>query len=194
MYVAPSPTPIGRRRASLRCVPQRDRLAFNSGPDKAAPVSPGPQLSAARIRSVGRADVGIIAATNRDLEQAVKENAFRRDLYFRINVLRLYMVPLRHKAIKDVREARGITLLREWLPPMQRAQFDASKSFDVVGYDSGRRYRILYGKVTNVMRSKAAATGRGGAGIRNQGGCAFHFFACCANADKSLCVRSWRRV
>ena len=56
----------------------------------------------------------------------------------------------RYKAIKDVREVRGITLLREWLSPMQRAQFDASKSFDVVGCDSGRRYRILYGKVTNV--------------------------------------------
>ena len=56
----------------------------------------------------------------------------------------------RYKAIKDVREARGITLLREWLSPMQRAQFDASKSFDVVGCDSGRRYRILYGRVTNV--------------------------------------------
>jgi hypothetical protein len=56
----------------------------------------------------------------------------------------------RYKAIKDVREARGITLLREWLSPMQRAQFDASKSFEVVGCDSGRRYRILYGKVTNV--------------------------------------------
>jgi hypothetical protein len=56
----------------------------------------------------------------------------------------------RYKAIQDVREARGIALLREWLSPMQRAQFDASKSFDVVGSDSGRRYRILYGRVTNV--------------------------------------------
>jgi hypothetical protein len=33
---------------------------------------------------------------------------------------------------------------------MQRAQFDASKSFDVVGCDSRRPYRIFYGKVTNV--------------------------------------------
>ena len=56
----------------------------------------------------------------------------------------------RYKAIKDVREARGITLLREWLSPMQRAQFDASKSFDVVGCDSGRRYRISHGTGTNV--------------------------------------------
>ena len=56
----------------------------------------------------------------------------------------------RYQAMMDAREARGITLLREWLSPMQRAQFDASKSFDVVGCDSGRRYRIHYGRVTNV--------------------------------------------
>ena len=42
----------------------------------------------------------------------------------------------------DAREARGIMLLLYWLPPMQRAQFDASKYFDVVGCDSGTRYRI----------------------------------------------------
>jgi len=33
---------------------------------------------------------------------------------------------------------------------MQRAQFDATKYFDVVGCDTGRRYRIHYGRVTNV--------------------------------------------
>ena len=52
----------------------------------------------------------------------------------------------RYRAMMDAREA----LLREWLSPMQRAQFDASKYFDVVGCGSGRRYRIHYGKVTNV--------------------------------------------
>ena len=51
----------------------------------------------------------------------------------------------RYRAMMDAREARGITL-----SPMQRAQFDASKYFDVVGGDTGRRYRIHYGKVTNV--------------------------------------------
>ena len=56
----------------------------------------------------------------------------------------------RHQAMMDAREARGITLLREWLSPMQRAQFDATKFFDVVGCDTGRRYRIHYGRVTNV--------------------------------------------
>ena len=56
----------------------------------------------------------------------------------------------RHRAIEDIREARGITLLREWLSPEQRAQFDASKCFHVVGCDSGRCYRICSSTGTNV--------------------------------------------
>jgi hypothetical protein len=55
-----------------------------------------------------------------------------------------------YKTIEDIREARGITLLREWLSPEQQAQFDASKWFDVVGCDSGRCYRIRHGTGTNV--------------------------------------------
>ena len=46
---------------------------------------------------------------------------------------------------------RGINLLREWLSPEQRAQFDAKKYFDVIGCDSGKRYRIHYGDTTNVQ-------------------------------------------
>jgi len=56
----------------------------------------------------------------------------------------------RLKTIEDLREARGITLLRQWLSPEQQAQFDASKYFDVIGCDSGRRYRIRHGTETNV--------------------------------------------
>ena len=52
--------------------------------------------------------------------------------------------------VEDIREARGISLLREWLSPEQSAQFDASKCFDVVGCDSGRRYRIRHATGTNV--------------------------------------------
>lgn len=39
-------------------------------------------------------DIRLIAATNRNLEQAVAERTFREDLFFRINVLRLEMPPL----------------------------------------------------------------------------------------------------
>ena len=56
----------------------------------------------------------------------------------------------RLKTIEDIQEARGKALLREWLSPEQKAHFDASKGFDVVGCDSGRRYRISHGTGTNV--------------------------------------------
>ena len=55
-----------------------------------------------------------------------------------------------YKAAEQFREARGEKLLREWLSPDQRVQFDASKTFEVVGANSGKRYRISYGTGNNV--------------------------------------------
>src|SRR5438094_1924177 len=54
------------------------------------------------IRPVGSTkriliNVRILAATNRDLEQAVAQGAFRRDLYFRLNVLSLRIPALRER-------------------------------------------------------------------------------------------------
>jgi hypothetical protein len=51
---------------------------------------------------------------------------------------------------ENTSEARGLRLLRSWLSPEQRAQFDAERYFDVIGCDSGRRYRIHYGTAINV--------------------------------------------
>ncbi|WP_308893806.1 sigma-54 interaction domain-containing protein [Candidatus Desulfosporosinus nitrosoreducens] len=45
-----------------------------------------------------RVDVRIIAASNRDLQQLVKENKFRLDLFYRINVISLELPPLRERS------------------------------------------------------------------------------------------------
>jgi len=60
-------------------------------------------LQEKEIRPVGSTkqvpiNVRILAATNRDLEEAVGQGEFRRDLYFRLNVLSLRIPPLRGAA------------------------------------------------------------------------------------------------
>lgn len=42
-------------------------------------------------------DVRVIAATNRNLEEMIKENTFREDLYYRLNVINIMLPPLRNR-------------------------------------------------------------------------------------------------
>jgi hypothetical protein len=51
---------------------------------------------------------------------------------------------------ENTSEARGLRLLRNWLSPKQREDFDRSGYFDVVGCDSRTRYRIRFGTAMNV--------------------------------------------
>src|SRR5438105_12092818 len=77
--------------------------------DEVAEIPPATQVKLLRVMSeeraferVGgnqtlRADVRLIAATNKNLEQLAKEGKFRDDLYFRLNVVRVVMPPLRER-------------------------------------------------------------------------------------------------
>ena len=59
-------------------------------------------LETKMLRRVGgerdvRVDVRVIGATNEDLESAIKRNRFREDLYYRFDVFRIHMPPLRER-------------------------------------------------------------------------------------------------
>lgn len=59
-------------------------------------------LQEGRVRPVGSAseqsiDVRVLASTNRDLEQAVGEGAFREDLFYRLETFHLHVPPLRER-------------------------------------------------------------------------------------------------
>jgi two-component system response regulator HydG len=59
-------------------------------------------LETGEVRSVGsdaarKTDVRVIAATHRDLPALIKENRFRQDLYFRLNVVPISIPPLRER-------------------------------------------------------------------------------------------------
>ncbi len=76
--------------------------------DEIGEITPAVQVKLLRVlqeRSVERiggnrvipVDVRIIAATNRNLEEMIRRNLFREDLYYRLNVVPLFLPPLRQR-------------------------------------------------------------------------------------------------
>ncbi|MHA6308251.1 acetoacetate metabolism transcriptional regulator AtoC [Hafnia paralvei] len=69
-------------------------------------------------------DVRIVAATNRDLSDMIEQGEFRRDLYYRLNVIHLYSLPLRERP-EDI-----LLLARYFLQ-----KFSAENNKDIIGFD-----------------------------------------------------------
>ncbi|MCE9904181.1 acetoacetate metabolism transcriptional regulator AtoC [Hafnia paralvei] len=69
-------------------------------------------------------DVRIVAATNRDLSDMIEQGEFRRDLYYRLNVMHLYSLPLRERP-EDI-----LLLARYFLQ-----KFSAENNKDIIGFD-----------------------------------------------------------
>jgi DNA-binding NtrC family response regulator/tetratricopeptide (TPR) repeat protein len=89
-----------------------------------------------------KVDVRIIAATNADLESAVSQNRFREDLFYRLNVVRLRLPPLRER--------------REEIPPLiehyLRKFTDEQKKGRLVLDDETLEYLVLYAWPGNVRQ------------------------------------------
>ena len=82
--------------------------------DEIGELTPGMQVKLLRVlqereferlggNQTIKVDVRVIAATNRDLEQAMREGKFREDLYYRLNVVSVVIPPLRERK-EDVPE------------------------------------------------------------------------------------------
>ncbi len=91
-------------------------------------------LQEGEIRRVGgkeniRVDVRIVAATNRDLEEAVKEGKFRADLFYRLNILKLFVPPLRER-LSDIPALAGHFLAKhgeKGVPPVREISREAMR-------------------------------------------------------------------
>jgi len=98
-------TGADRDRPGLFEAAHRGTLFLDEIADLPQPLQPKllRALEEGEVRRVGatdtrRIDVRLVAATNRDLEAAVKEGRFREDVFWRLNVLHIAVPPLRERA------------------------------------------------------------------------------------------------
>jgi two-component system nitrogen regulation response regulator GlnG len=100
-----------------------------------------------------RANVRIVAATHRDLRQAIRAGLFREDLFYRLNVVPIRLPPLRERA-EDI-----AVLARHFLDRAREGGLPA-KTLDQGALDALRAYRWPGNvrELENVMRRMSALT------------------------------------
>jgi transcriptional regulator with GAF, ATPase, and Fis domain len=109
-----------------------------------------------------KVDVRILAATNRDLNQAVNEGRFRADLYYRLNVVEIYLPPLRDRytdipilvphLLQKKQETVGWNKLVTFTP-------DALKTFCTYEYNWPGNIRELENRIERLGMTAAAGSG-----------------------------------
>jgi hypothetical protein len=62
----------------------------------------------------------------------------------------------RSRAPSSEAEQKAHALLRAWLSPEQAQQYNSQKHFDVIGSDTGTRYRIRHGRQINIDQLDSA--------------------------------------
>jgi DNA-binding NtrC family response regulator len=89
-------------------------------------------VGSTRVRQV---DVRIVSATHRDLEAAIEEGDFRRDLYYRLNTVTIELPPLRRRRVDvpflaqhfaeefGAQIARRVTLAEDFIEALARHDF-----------------------------------------------------------------------
>lgn len=115
-----------------------------------------------RVRALGanreiRLDIKIVAATNADLWERVREGSFREDLYYRLNVFRLHLLPLRERP-EDIAPITRY-LVSDYLQRYELA-FDAGRIADALqgpfaGYGFPGNVRELENFVERIVVSAA---------------------------------------
>ena len=158
--------------------------------DEIAELSPGLQVKLLRVlqemqvRPVGSTkayavDVRVIAATNRDLDRTIAEGTLRQDLYYRLNVVRISLPPLRARR-EDIpalvnhfvrrfnrrfhRDVRGMT--PDALEALHRYDFPGNvrelENLIERAYAMGARDQITLGDLPSLTAGSAApAVGSG---------------------------------
>jgi len=76
-------------------------------------------------------DVRVIAATNRNLEELVQEGTFRQDLFYRLNVMRLHLLPLRGRR-EDIPVYASHFLVKHQPATGRRVAAISDKALDVL--------------------------------------------------------------
>jgi PAS domain S-box-containing protein len=96
-------------------------------------------------------NVRVIAASNKDLKQLTLKNKFREDLYYRLNVLKIDMPPLRHKA-EDIPEL-VTKFMHEFSQRLNKSVFaiEPDAMAHIMSYDWPGNIRELKNFVERIM-------------------------------------------